>query len=68
MQKQNGVDLVSLPDFFVGPPDRCERLISSLQYCSEDGAHQRLSGCDHLYMVLLLVRNSLFVAYFQFFL
>lgn len=42
---------ISLPDFFIGPADRCERLISSLQYCTEDGGNRVYSRPDQLYLV-----------------
>eukprot|EP00602_Paraphysomonas_sp_CaronLab_P012130 CAMPEP_0185042642 /NCGR_PEP_ID=MMETSP1103-20130426/42465_1 /TAXON_ID=36769 /ORGANISM="Paraphysomonas bandaiensis, Strain Caron Lab Isolate" /LENGTH=1575 /DNA_ID=CAMNT_0027582743 /DNA_START=15 /DNA_END=4742 /DNA_ORIENTATION=- len=46
-----GTEVVDLENFFIGKPDRCERLISCLQYCLESDSANIRNG-DHLYAVL----------------
>ena len=51
-----GTEVVDLENFFIGKPDRCERLISCLQYCLESDSANIRNG-DHLYAVRIDMKS-----------
>jgi hypothetical protein len=48
-------EMIKLQGFFIGEPDRCERLISGLHYCLEGGVDATFDQEEQLYTVSLLL-------------